>query len=64
MPVDLSETFVIGISATALFDLSEEDRVFRQKQAQDPETAVHEYRQYMLEHENEPLFLDLALASV
>lgn len=31
MPIDLSETLVIGISATALFDLSEADKVFRKK---------------------------------
>ncbi|MBU2509994.1 5'-nucleotidase [bacterium] len=55
MPINLSETFVVGISATALFDLSEADRVFRTKLAEDPVTAVHEYRKYMHEHESEPL---------
>lgn len=55
MPIDLSETLVIGISATALFDLSEADKVFREKKAKDPETAIIEYRDYMLQHENEPL---------
>lgn len=55
MPIDLSETLVIGISATALFDLSEADKVFREKKSEDPETAILEYRQYMLQHENEPL---------
>lgn len=55
MPVDLSETLVIGISATALFDLSEADRVFKAKRAEDPETAILEYRDYMLEHEDDPL---------
>lgn len=55
MPVDLSETLVIGISATALFDLSEADRVFRAKRAEDPETAILEYRDYMLAHEDDPL---------
>ncbi|MFA9461954.1 5'-nucleotidase, partial [Thiohalorhabdus sp. Cl-TMA] len=47
MPVDLSETLVIGISATALFDLSETDRIFQLKKEEDPETAVAEYRAYM-----------------
>lgn len=55
MPVDLSETLVIGISATALFDLSEADRVFKAKRAEDPETAILEYRDYMLAHEDDPL---------
>ncbi|SEN40686.1 5'-nucleotidase [Halomonas caseinilytica] len=55
MPIDLSETLVIGISATALFDLSEADKVFREKKAEDPETAIIEYREYMLQHEDEPL---------
>lgn len=55
MPIDLSETLVIGISATALFDLSEADKVFKAKQEEDPESAILEYREYMLQHENEPL---------
>lgn len=55
MPIDLSETLVVGISATALFDLSEADRIFKEKVTLDPETAILEYRQYMLQHEDEPL---------
>jgi 5'-nucleotidase len=55
MPIDLTETLVIGISATALFDLSEADKVFRSKLKKDPETAIVEYRDYMLKHENESL---------
>lgn len=55
MPLDLSETLVVGVSATALFDLTEADAVFRAKFAEDKETAVQEYRTYMLEHEDEPL---------
>lgn len=55
MPIDLSETLVIGISATALFDLSDADKVFKEKKAEDPETAIIEYREYMLKHEDEPL---------
>lgn len=55
MPVDFSDTLVVGISATALFDLSEADRVFRSKYAQDRETAVKEYREYMLQRENDDL---------
>jgi 5'-nucleotidase len=55
MALDLSDTLVVGISATALFDLTESDSVFRAKFAEDKQTAVAEYRAYMLEHENEPL---------
>lgn len=55
MALDLSDTLVIGISATALFDLKEADSVFRKNFADDPDTAVAEYRQYMLEREDEPL---------
>jgi len=55
MPVDLSDTLVVGISATALFDLSEADEVFRAKFDEDKETAIAEYRDYMLEREEESL---------
>jgi 5'-nucleotidase len=55
MALDLSESLVIGISATALFDLSEADKIFRTKLKKDPESAIEEYRNYMLENENEPL---------
>jgi 5'-nucleotidase len=55
VPLDLSQTFVVGVSATALFDLTEADQVFRAKFAQDRRTAVSEYRAYMLERENKPL---------
>jgi 5'-nucleotidase len=53
--VDLSETLVVGVSATALFDLSEADRVFQEKFKQDKQTAISEYRDYMTERENEVL---------
>lgn len=55
MPLDLSDTLVVGITATALFDLSEADRVFREKFDQDREAAIDEYRKYMAEREAEPL---------
>ncbi len=55
MTLQLSDTLVIGISATALFDLKEADSVFRAKYKEDPATAVVEYRRYMLERENDPL---------
>jgi len=55
MPVDLSDTLVVGITASALFDLSEADSVFQAKYHDDKDTAIEEYRKYMLERENEPL---------
>jgi 5'-nucleotidase len=55
MALDLSDTLVVGISATALFDLTEADSVFRSEYAYDKQTAVAKYRAYMLKHENEPL---------
>ncbi|PJE57233.1 5'-nucleotidase [Marinomonas sp. BSi20584] len=55
MPVELSDTLVIGISATALFDLSEADRKFKEKLKSDPDSAIDEYRKYMLEKENDTL---------
>jgi 5'-nucleotidase len=55
MSLDLSNTLVVGISATALFDLGEADRLFQEQLKVDVEKAVVEYRQYMLARENEPL---------
>ena len=55
MPTNLSDTLVIGISATALFDLSEADSVFRQKYEENRDTAVREYRKFMLKHEDDSL---------
>lgn len=55
MALDLSNTLVVGISATALFDLGEADKLFREQLKVDVEKAVVQYRQYMLERENDPL---------
>ncbi len=55
MPLDLSDTLVIGISATALFDLEEADSQFRVMKAENPDSAIEIYRKYMLERENIPL---------
>lgn len=55
MSLNLSDTLVIGISATALFDLKEADKVFREKFIQDKDTAIAEYRKYMLEREGQQL---------
>jgi len=48
MPVDLSQYLVVGISSRALFDLSEEDRLFN-------EEGLEAYRKYQLDHENDIL---------
>src|SRR4051794_16490685 len=55
MPLDLSQTLVVGITSTALFDMSESDNVFREKFATDRQTAVDQYRAYTLAHEDEAL---------
>lgn len=48
MSADLTERFVIGISSRALFDLSEENRIF-------DEEGLEAYCEYQLEHEDEVL---------
>ncbi|MEB3302027.1 MAG: 5'-nucleotidase, partial [Cyanobacteriota bacterium] len=55
MPTDLSDTLVVGIAATALFDLREADAFFQASRAAEPATALQAYRQHMLEREHEPL---------
>jgi 5'-nucleotidase len=55
MPVDFSDTLVIGITTTALFDLTDADNLFRDNFAKDREKAVKLYRQYMLEREEKLL---------
>lgn len=55
MALDLSDTLVIGISATALFDMRDSDNLFRELREQDPDQAIEKYREYMLVHEEEPL---------
>ena len=48
MPLDLSDTLVIGVSSSALFDLTEAEEVFRTR-------GIKAYRRYMLDREHEPL---------
>lgn len=48
MAVDLSRYLVVGVSSRALFDLSEEDRIFR-------EEGLEAYRAFQLEREGEIL---------
>ena len=55
MAYNLENTLVIGISATALFDLSEADKIFKDENKKHPDSAIDIYREYMLETENTPL---------
>ncbi len=55
LALNLQKTLVIGISATALFDLSEADELFKKEYKNHPDKAIEIYRDYMLEHENIPL---------
>jgi len=48
MPLDFSNTLVVGIASTALFDLADADRVFR-------EEGMTAYRKYMLAKEEQVL---------
>jgi len=52
---ELKEALVIGISATALFDLTESDKYFKQQQASNPDQAIELYREYMFARENDLL---------
>ena len=48
---NLNETLVIGISATALFDLSEADKLFKEEYKKHPDNAIEIYREHMLKNE-------------
>jgi 5'-nucleotidase len=52
---NLEKTLVIGISATALFDLSEADKLYRDEFKKNPNTAIDKYRAFMLKHEDTTL---------
>ena len=55
MAVDFSNTLIVAISATALFDLSESETHLLQLLQQRPNTAVKEFRDYMAARENDDL---------
>ena len=55
MAVDFSNTLIVAISATALFDLSESENHLISLLQQRPRDAVKEFRNYMAERENDPL---------
>jgi len=48
---NLEDTLVIGISATALFDLSQADKLFKKEYKNHPDNAIEIYREYMLKNE-------------
>lgn len=52
MAFNLENTLVIGISATALFDLSQADKLFKEEYAKHPDSAIEIYRNYMLANED------------
>lgn len=55
MTLDLSDTLVVGISSTALYDLAETDHLFNELFSSDPDTAMEVYRKKMYETEDTPL---------
>lgn len=52
MAFNLENTLVVGISATALFDLSEADKLYTKEYKNHPDTAIDIYREYMLKRED------------
>lgn len=55
MAVDFTNTLIVAISATALFDLSESENYLLELLQERPISAVKEFRDYMAEREDEPL---------
>ena len=55
MGLDLSDTLVVGISGTALFDLEEADSLFRELTRKDRDDGIAQYRSHMLAREDERL---------
>ncbi|MBH0007642.1 5'-nucleotidase [Psychrobacter sp. SWN149] len=55
MAVDFSNTLIVAISATALFDLTESENHLLELLKQRPASAIKEFRDYMIERENESL---------
>jgi len=57
MPYQIEDKLVIGIASSALFDLAESDRIFREK-------GRDKYREYQREHENDTLEKGVAFAFI
>lgn len=55
MAIDLSNTLIVAISATALFDLTESESYREQLLRENPTEAKALFQSYMQRHENDPL---------
>lgn len=55
MAVDFSNTLIVAISATALFDLTESENYLLELLEQRPVSAIKEFRDYMTKRENDAL---------
>ena len=55
MAIDLSNTLIVAISATALFDLTESEQYLQQLVSQDASTALDKFREYMRARETQDL---------
>lgn len=55
MAVDFSQTLIVAISATALFDLSHLEEAFARFLAENPDTAHDRFAKFVQAQENEPL---------
>lgn len=57
MPFDIGEKFVVAVASSALFDLTDSDRVFR-------EEGEQAYREYQRDHENDVLQPGIAFSFI
>lgn len=57
MPYELKDRLVVGVASSAMFDLSESDRVFRNE-------GEEVYRTYQEEHRNDPLQPGMAFSFI
>lgn len=57
MPFEIEQKLVVAVASSALFDLGEADRVFRER-------GEDAYRAYQREHENEVLEPGVAFAFI
>ena len=55
MAVDFTNTLIVAISATALFDLTESENHLLELLDKRPASAIKEFRDYMIERENDAL---------
>jgi len=53
MPYPIEKKLVVGVSTTALFDLEEEDRIYKEK-------GVSAYKKHQIDNKNKPLLKGLA----